>query len=193
MEIIRAPAHGATSIVHDGRGRVSDLSERTLYCAFMRCPPTLVASDPVTLGAEGRSRPALSGGGLDASLGLTAAPIRLAVLRCAWRPSALVAECARVIVLGHRLAPEGSGSTRYRQRFDHVTMLLRGLPHVTVLLRAGRSAERARSEADVGADVSIAHGSPAPRTRREHRSGCTPENLRRCCATFVPARPGRAG
>jgi uncharacterized SAM-binding protein YcdF (DUF218 family) len=124
------------------------------------------------------------------SFGLTLLAALIAITRCAWRTPSAAAHCDRVIVLGHRLEPDGRPSVRYRQRLDRAAALLEASPTATVDLLGGRAIGCAVSEAEAGANYLMARGICPRRIRSEDRSRHTLENLQFYRATLPPATAG---
>ena len=143
--------------------------------------------DPI-VGFDGFAMLALSALVLTLSLGVSFLPALAHVLRTAWTTPAALPGAARIIVLGHRLRPDGTPSRHFRHRLDRARAL-HAQSGAEIFLLGGCTRPAGPSEAKAGAAYLRARSVPPDRLRCEDRSRHTLENLRAYRAAF-PAAPG---
>ncbi len=121
---------------------------------------------------------AISVAAIVGTAGLSWAAAMLGVWHVARRTGTGDAGQGPILVLGHRLRPDGSLSAAFRARLARAATLWRAAPARRVLLLGGASRSGQATEAAAGRAALLAQGVPAARVELEERSRHTLENLR---------------
>lgn len=136
------------------------------------------------IGADGHAMLALSGAIVLLSLGGSLLLALGMVLRTAWRTPASVPPAGHILVLGMRLAPDGTIGRHFRTRLQRAEAVWHGAPASEIVILGGQTTQGVPTEAAAGAAWLQARGLPADRLHLEDRSRHTLESLRYYRAQF---------